>query len=548
METPPFYDMRIVYTYVIITAFLFGSMEVACKIGGSEFDELQLTFLRFAIGGLVLLPFALGELRRRRYRLTGKDLLQLTAVGSLGIPVSMSLFQLSIMASNASTVAVLICTSPFFTMIFAHLFTDEKLNRHKVRMLLLALCGVVFMLRPWNVQAGNTMYGMGLMLLAALFFGAYTIAGKVCSARMGLMAQTSFSFLLGSFVLLLIILVTGRPVLEGVSDNLPIVLYVGIFVTGLGYYCYFKAIDLSDAATGSFAFFLKPAIAPVLAAIFLHETILWNTYVGIALILCASLLNIMHQKRGAHHQRIQAARRGEEQAAALSGSKGNVEGNKDTRGKNPGGERISPSRLRSILSGKAPVAENGFRHYAVLIPLIETREGIRILYEVRASHLDRQPGEICFPGGEVEKGESYARCALRETEEEIGIPADRIQLLDELTTIYGVGRFAMHVFPGMISGETAGKLRLSRDEVDRVFTISLEDLLRTEPEMYQSELIQKGPEDFPYQRVTGSSSYPWSRLSSPVPVYDIDGWSIWGLTGRATKVLADRIREEYSEL
>ena len=111
------------------------------------------------------------------------------------------------------------------------------------------------------------------------------------------MAQTSFSFLIGSFILLIVILLMGRPVLAGTPDNLPIILYVGILVTGLGYFCYFKAIELSDAATGSFAFFLKPAIAPVLAAIILKETILWNTCVGIGLILAASLLNIMYQKR-----------------------------------------------------------------------------------------------------------------------------------------------------------------------------------------------------------------------------------------------------------
>ena len=285
------------YIFVIITAFLFGSMEVSCKIGGADLDAFQLTFLRFAIGGLVLLPFALAEMKRRGIRLDLSDILKLAGIGTLGIPVSMVLFQLSIMMSNASTVSVLICTSPFFTMLFAHIFTSEKLNRQKLIVLAIALVGIIFMLRPWDVQEGNSMTGMLLMLLAAFFFGAYTVAGSVCVKKMGLMAQTSFSFLIGSFILLIVILLMGRPVLAGTPDNLPIILYVGILVTGLGYFCYFKAIELSDAATGSFAFFLKPAIAPVLAAIILKETILWNTCVGIGLILAASLLNIMYQKR-----------------------------------------------------------------------------------------------------------------------------------------------------------------------------------------------------------------------------------------------------------
>ena len=75
--------------------------------------------------------------------------------------------------------------------------------------------------------------------------------------------------------------------MAGVGDNILLVLYVGIFVTGLGYFCYFMAIKASDASTGSLAFFLKPAIAPVMAVIFMQETILWNTYVGLDLILAA---------------------------------------------------------------------------------------------------------------------------------------------------------------------------------------------------------------------------------------------------------------------
>jgi len=289
--------MRKAYIYVVITALLFGTMEVSCKIGGNDLDPFQLTFLRFLIGGLVLLPFAAGQMKRRGIRLTGRDLLTLGGVGVVGVTISMSLFQISIMMCNASTVSVLICVNPFFTMTFAHFMTKEKLNREKLVILAVALAGIVFMLRPWDIQAGNTMAGMLLMIVAALFFGLYTVLGKVSQERLGLMAQTSVSFLLGAGVLLILILIMGRPVTAGVTENIPIVLYTGVMVTGLGYYCYFRAIELADAGTGAFAFFLKPAIAPVIAVIVLHETILWNTVCGIILVLTASLLNILYHRR-----------------------------------------------------------------------------------------------------------------------------------------------------------------------------------------------------------------------------------------------------------
>ncbi|MGN0704493.1 MAG: DMT family transporter [Lentihominibacter sp.] len=289
--------MRKAYFFVVLTAFLFGTMEVACKAAGSQLDPFQLTFLRFAIGGLILLPFAAAELKQNKIKLTAKDILILAGVGTLGIPLSMVFFQLGVMNSNAATASVLICINPFFTMVFAHFFTEEKLNRNKFIVLAIGLAGLIFMIKPWNIQEGNTVIGIVYMLLAAVFFGAYTVAGKVSVQKMGIMAQTSISFILGSLILFIIILITGKPVVAGVTDSFILVLYVGIFVTGLGYYSYFMAIKNSDAATGSLAFFLKPAIAPVMAVIFLKETILWNTYIGIGLILAASYMNIRYQRK-----------------------------------------------------------------------------------------------------------------------------------------------------------------------------------------------------------------------------------------------------------
>ncbi len=209
---------------------------------------------------------------------------------------------------------------------------------------------------------------------------------------------------------------------------------------------------------------------------------------------------------------------------------------------------VTTEELRRMFGGTPPVPENGFRHYAVLIPLIQRQDGIHVLYEVRAKDLDRQPGEICFPGGMQEPGETWEQCALRESQEEIGLDPKQVEILNELTVIYGVGRFAMHCFIGLIPGEAEEEIKGCRDEVDRTFTVPLADLLAAEPEDYRAELIQYGPENFPYERVVGADSYPWSRLTSPVPVYDVNGWAIWGLTGRATKVLVEEIRKRSVQL
>src|SRR5665647_3336041 len=242
-----------VLLYIFLTAFLFGTMEVALKLAGSEMDSFQLTFLRFMIGGIFLIPFAVKENKKNKVRLHYRDLAWVLLLGVLCIPLSMLFFQLGIMKSNASTAAVLMSVSPLFTTVFAYVILKEKLNRSKVAGLLAGLTGIVFMIRPWDIQGGNTITGAVLMMLAAAIFGLYSVIGKIKIERIGIITQTCLSFIAGSLVLLVIMISMGRPILTGILDNLIMVLYISVFVTGFGYYFYFMAIKNSDASTASMA-------------------------------------------------------------------------------------------------------------------------------------------------------------------------------------------------------------------------------------------------------------------------------------------------------
>ena len=291
--------MRKVVICVLATAVLFGTMETALKMAGSEFDSLQLTFLRFLIGGLLLMPFAVIEARQNKVRLTIRDLGWLSLVGLMGVTISMVCFQYGVDNCNASTASVLICLNPLFTMVIAHIFTDEKMDKIKAAAMLIGVIAIVFMIRPWDIQPGNTLFGMMLMLTAAVTFAAYTVMGKRSIARIGTFLQTSVSFIIGSLMILIVIIATDRPVIEGISEGWQLVLYAGIMVTGLGYFFYFTAIKYSDATTGSIAFFVKPAIAPVFAVVLLNETLMWNTIVGIVLLVGASFLTFYDSKKQA---------------------------------------------------------------------------------------------------------------------------------------------------------------------------------------------------------------------------------------------------------
>lgn len=290
-------NMKKVIICIMIAALTFATMEVALKLAGKNMDSFQLTFLRFLLGGIILAPPAFIESKHSGYRLNGRDIGWLLLVGIMGVAISMLSYQLGVLRCNASTAAPLMCTSPLFSMVIAHLFTSEKMDRDKWIAFCIGLAAIFFMLRPWDVQEGNTVAGFILMIIAASTFGAYSVMGKRSIGRIGTFTQTSISFFLGSFALLAVLLATGHPVTAGIAENWPLVVYAGVVVTGIGYFFYFMGIKESDATTGSMAFFIKPAIAPIFAILILHETVLWNTVVGIILLISASAITIRDKFR-----------------------------------------------------------------------------------------------------------------------------------------------------------------------------------------------------------------------------------------------------------
>jgi len=276
--------------WILLTAFAFGSMEVALKLAGDSFSALQLTFLRFLLGGILLLPFAWHDLRRRERRLTKGDIGYLAALGVLNVCFSMTLFQLSVMHSNATLAAVMISMNPIFTMVLAHFLVNEPFTRRKALLLAICMLGLFFVANPFALARGNSFVGIAMGLGSAILFSFYTTLGKKRIKSIGGLAFNAATFLFGSTVLLAAILILDEPVISGIrADNIGVLLYTSLVVTGVGYLCFMKANEVAGPSMASYAFFFKPVIAACLAALVLKEAVTWNIIVGVILILGACL-------------------------------------------------------------------------------------------------------------------------------------------------------------------------------------------------------------------------------------------------------------------
>lgn len=182
----------------------------------------------------------------------------------------------------------------------------------------------------------------------------------------------------------------------------------------------------------------------------------------------------------------------------------------------------------------------GARHgYAVLCPLVEQPDGLHLLFEIRAAHL-RQGGEVCFPGGRMESGETPADCALRETEEELAIPPSAVTLLGTPDFICNQRGFLLRPVLGLVSAAGMAAMRPSPAEVAEAFTVPLAFFRATEPEIYRYDLLPQVPDTFPYEAVGISRDYPWSHGRAEVPIWHYQGRVIWGMTARITADIAQK--------
>lgn len=298
--------------YVIMSTFLFSSMEIALKIAGGTFNPIQLNFVRFLLGGLLLLPFTLQRLRREQRHLTGRDIAAFSLTGFSCVLVSMTLYQLAIQMSLPATIAILLSANPAFGMLIGLVLLKEKMSRTNTLAVILTLAGLLVIVNPFNLT--NPM-GITLGLLSSITFAIYGILTRLSSNKLGFggMTMTCFSFIAGAIELGIFMAITHIPAvsqalsgLQGFSDvpffqgitwsNILLVAYISFFVTGLGFGLYFLVMEEAGVPIASLIFFIKPALAPILSLIVLGDPIHTNTIVGIIIILIGSVVTLIGER------------------------------------------------------------------------------------------------------------------------------------------------------------------------------------------------------------------------------------------------------------
>lgn len=170
-------------------------------------------------------------------------------------------------------------------------------------------------------------------------------------------------------------------------------------------------------------------------------------------------------------------------------------------------ERVSARPLAESFEPTFPDA----RPSAVLALLADGPDGAEVLLTRRSMHLNNHRGEVSFPGGRLDPGESYEQAALREANEEVGLDPAVVTVVARL---HPISTFVSRSWIVPVVGRVATPLALigQPDEVDRVLWLPLRDL--TLPGTFREEW--------------------WHTAMGEHPIFffELDDETVWGATAR----------------
>ena len=157
---------------------------------------------------------------------------------------------------------------------------------------------------------------------------------------------------------------------------------------------------------------------------------------------------------------------------------------------------------------------------AVLLPIVDRKESLTMLFTQRAKHLKHHAGQVSFPGGKQEQSDkTLLDTALRETEEEIGLNREWVEVIGNLPRYRTVSRYEVVPYISFVRPDFT--LTLDENEVAGTFEVPLDFLL--DPSNHLIHWVERGGQRHPIYFI------PWQDKT------------IWGATAAFVRNLSNHV-------
>jgi len=235
--------------------------------------------------GTILFFLTVFFLKKKSFKIERKDVVRLLIHSSVLVVHLVLCWNAINIIRHIPTVYAIHFTYPIWIFIMAALFLKEKINKKKIASLSLGIIGVLFVIQflPAISLVGISLIGVGLMLLASLFWAIYLLYGQVLLEKYNL-----FTILFYNFLVCFIAFFLMQGISTTISElTIPVIKYIvlmGVITTYLAYLLYYFAIKKIGVVNTSIINLVVPFLGAVLAFLVLKQTITLFQLLGITLI------------------------------------------------------------------------------------------------------------------------------------------------------------------------------------------------------------------------------------------------------------------------
>lgn len=280
------------HLFAIVTIFIWGTTFISTKILLKAMSPIEILFLRFTIGFIVLLIFYPHRLKVKER----KQELYFAAAGLCGVTLYYLFENIALTYTFASNVGVIISIAPFFTAIFAHFFLDrEKLRLQFFIGFAVAVIGIFLI--SFNGSSNLKLNPLGdiLAVLAAVVWAAYSVLTKRISGfHYNTIQATRRIFFYGLVFMVPALLIFGfEPKINQLIQPVILcnILFLGLGASALCFVTWNTAVKILGAIKTSVYIYMVPVITVITSVIVLRETITGVAIFGIVLTLSGLIIS-----------------------------------------------------------------------------------------------------------------------------------------------------------------------------------------------------------------------------------------------------------------
>lgn len=261
----------------------------------------SLSFYRWFVAALVLLPFALGKVVRE-YQVIKKNWRYIAITAFSGVTVFNTLIYLAGRTTEAINLSLIAISSPIFIVIFSLLFYRTRVGIKKISGIVITITGILLLLTKGDISVLiNISFAAGdlWMLIAAMTFAVYSI---LVIKRPPELSRTSFLFstFTAGLLMLLPLYISDLILYPYPSFNSQLIisiLYIGIFASVAAFFLWNRAIELIGPSNAGLIYYTLPLFSTLWAILFLDENAEALHFLSMALILSGIIIARENDKK-----------------------------------------------------------------------------------------------------------------------------------------------------------------------------------------------------------------------------------------------------------